>query len=68
MSSNGNAEPDVDFERDVPTTKADVDALERARQMRALPTAVYLEWLSRMPKTLLRKPDEPLFPDEPFEL
>jgi hypothetical protein len=39
---------DVDFERDLPTTAADVEALERARRHPSLPTDAYLRWLTLM--------------------
>jgi hypothetical protein len=40
--------PDVDFERDLPLTAADLEALARARQLRPLPTVEYLQWLTLM--------------------
>lgn len=59
---------DVDFERDVPTTTEDIAALERARDLKPLPTEAYLEWLSRMPKTPARPHDLNTDDDEPFTL
>ncbi len=44
--------PDVDFERDLPLTAADLEALARARQLRPLTTEAYLAWL-----TLMWRPD-----------
>jgi hypothetical protein len=60
--------PDVDFERDMPLTDADLEALDRARRLRPLPTMAYLEWL-----TLLSKHHRPhrvlnTDADEPFTL
>jgi hypothetical protein len=59
---------DVDFERDLPTTAADLEALARARNLRPLATDKYLEWLTLMAATTepVRRlnTDE----DEPFEL
>jgi hypothetical protein len=66
MPSNGK--PDVDFERDVPTTAADIAALERARQLKSLSTEAYLEWLSRMPKIAVRPWSLNTPDDETFEL
>lgn len=39
---------DVDFERDMPLTAEDIEALARARQLPPLPTKAYLEWLTLM--------------------
>jgi hypothetical protein len=72
MSSKktGVADPfDVDFERDMPLTAADIEALARARNLRPLPTDVYLNWLTSMIRTY----DEPPHrnntdADEPFTL
>ena len=66
MSSPKNLE--VDFERDMPLTSADLEALARARNLPPLPTDTYLEWL-----TLMWRPDgEPHRlnspSDEPFTL
>jgi hypothetical protein len=60
--------PDVDLERDLPLTVADFDALERARQLRPLPTADYLRWLTLMSATI--EPEHRLNTDEdePFSL
>jgi hypothetical protein len=58
---------DVDFERDMPLTKADIEALDRARQLPPLPTNDYLDWL-----TLMWRPDHErrlnTDTDEPFTL
>jgi hypothetical protein len=35
----------VDFERDVPTTSADLEALARARQLRPLSADEYQQWV-----------------------
>lgn len=66
MSSEEKA--DVDFERDMPLTAADLEALALARKLPPLPTGMYLEWLA-----LLWRPDgEPrrlnTDADEPFTL
>lgn len=59
---------DVDFERDLPTTAADLEALARARNLRPLATDAYLDWLTLMAATT--KPIRRLNTDEdePFEL
>lgn len=59
---------DVDFERDMPTTAADLEALARARNLRPLTTEAYLDWLTLMSAT--SKPVHRLNTndDEPFEL
>lgn len=65
MSSN--AKPEVDFERDMPLTAADLEALARARQLRPMATQAYLDWL-----TLMWRPDRErrlnTDADEPFTL
>ena len=64
MSSPGMF--DLDFERDMPLTAADLEALARSRQLRPLPTEAYLEWL-----TLMWRKDpsrEIVIFDEPFTL
>jgi hypothetical protein len=66
MSSEEKA--DVDFERDMPLTAADLEALALARQLPPLPTDTYLEWLA----LLWRRDGEPrrlnTDADEPFTL
>ena len=59
---------DVDFERDMPTTAADLEALARARHHRPLANEAYLDWLTLMSAT--SKPAHRLNTDddEPFEL
>lgn len=59
---------DVDFERDMPLTAADLEALERARQLRPLATDVYLDWLTLMSKESRPAPRLNSDSDEPFEL
>ena len=59
---------DLDLERDMPLTSADIEALARSRQLRPLATDVYLDWL-----TLMSKGSRPVRrlntdSDEPFEL
>jgi len=58
---------EVDFERDMPLTAEDIEALARSRQLRPLPTDVYLAWL-----TLMWRPDGEHHlntdADEPFTL
>ena len=57
--------PDVDFERDLPLTAADLEALARARNLRPLATDDYLQWLTLMwraegePRRLNTDADEP---------
>lgn len=59
--------PDVDFVRDVPTTAEDIAALERARDMPALPSAVYFAWLEQL--TSARRPQARISSEsEPFTL
>lgn len=60
--------PDVDFERDMPLTAADLEALARARNLRPLPTDAYLEWLTLM--SVSARPERRLNTDddEPFAL
>ena len=58
---------DVDFDRDMPLTAADLEALARARNLRPLTTESYLEWLSLMrvsPASRETNSDS----DAPFEL
>lgn len=59
---------DVDFERDMPLTAADLEALARSRNRRPLSTKAYLDWLTLMSAT--SKPVHRLNTDsdEPFEL
>ncbi len=60
---------DVDFGRDVPTTAADVEALLKARQLRPLTFAQYVEWVTsivgdKRPASRETNRDT----DKPFEL
>jgi hypothetical protein len=55
----------LDFERDMPLTSADLEALARARQLRPLQTDAYLDWLTLMWRKDQR---EPVAFDEPFTL
>ena len=58
---------DLDLERDMPLTAADIEALARARQLRPLSTVAYLEWLTLMwRKDTLRELNSDS--DEPFTL
>jgi hypothetical protein len=59
--------PEIDLERDMPLTSADLEALARARVPRELPTDEYLHWLSLMSRTglVLEKHSHS---DEPFTL
>lgn len=67
MSSNATQNTDLDFDRDLPTTAADIEALDRARNLAKLPDDVYLEWLELMSRNAPpRERDE--FPSEPFVL
>ncbi|HYC87953.1 MAG TPA: hypothetical protein VEO54_01980 [Thermoanaerobaculia bacterium] len=58
---------DVDFERDMPLTAEDLEALARARKLPPLTTEAYLDWL-----TLMWRPDGErrlnTDADEPFTL
>lgn len=67
MSSKPTATADLDFDRDLPTTAADVEALARARHLRKLPDDVYLEWLESMSRHSSPR-DHAAYPDEPFTL
>lgn len=56
----------LDLERDMPLTAADIEALDRARQLRPLSTEAYLEWLTLMWR---KDPSREIVPfDEPFTL
>jgi hypothetical protein len=57
----------LDFQRDVPTTAADIAALDRARDYNYMPSETYLAWLTRMSAT---NPPTREIPEhhEPFEL
>jgi hypothetical protein len=59
---------DVDLERDMPLTLADIDALERGRRLRPLPTADYLRWLTLMSTTIEAEHRLNTDEDEPFTL
>jgi hypothetical protein len=60
---------DVDFERDMPLTAADIEALARARFLRPLPTDEYLQWLSLMRQPHGQPPHrDNTDADEPFTL
>lgn len=70
MSSNEKkAEPfDLAWERDVPTTAADVEALWKARRLKPMAADEYQHWVDLIfagrPRTRSRNSAE----DEPFEL
>ncbi len=56
----------LDFDRDMPLTSEDLEALAGSRQLGPLPTDAYLEWL-----TLMWRKDpsrEIVIFDEPFTL
>ncbi len=57
---------DLDFERDMPLTAADLVALARARHLRPLKTEVYLDWLTLMWRRDQSRDTLPF--DEPFTL
>jgi hypothetical protein len=59
---------DVDFERDMPLTPADLEALARSRDLRPLSTQAYLDWLTLMSATSKPVPRLNTDSDEPFEL
>jgi hypothetical protein len=60
--------PDVDLDRDLPLTEADIEALAQARQLRPLATTAYLEWLTSMSTTVKVERRLNTDADEPFEL
>jgi hypothetical protein len=68
MTSTPQAtDDDFDLERDLPVTAADIEALDRARNIPPLGFEKYLQWLSEV--TIA--PDGPRrasWPDSPFEL
>jgi hypothetical protein len=64
--SSPNPFEGLDFERDMPLTSADLEALARARQLRPLRTDAYLEWLTLMWRKDQKR--EPVAFDEPFTL
>jgi hypothetical protein len=59
---------DVDFERDLPTTPADIEALARARQLPPMSTVDYLAWLTLMTSGERPVPRLNTDDDEPFTL
>jgi len=59
---------DIDLERDMPLTAADLEALARARQLRPLPTMAYLEWLTLLSKAHPSQHELNTDSDEPFTL
>ncbi|HEV7921848.1 MAG TPA: hypothetical protein VGR02_13750 [Thermoanaerobaculia bacterium] len=66
MSSKATA-LDVDFERDLPTTQADSDALWRARQLAPLSPEAYQKWTELFAQEASwRRHNVP--EDEPFTL
>lgn len=65
---NATPSPDLDFDRDLPTTAADVEALDRARNLRKLPDEVYLEWLELLSRNAPPRERDDAFPSEPFVL
>ncbi|MDQ3282886.1 MAG: hypothetical protein M3Q69_15905 [Acidobacteriota bacterium] len=64
----GTDSSDVDFERDMPLTSADIEALARARKLRPLPTTEYLDWLTLMTENGVARRETNSDSDEPFEL
>ena len=52
----------------MPLTAADLEALARARQLRPLPTAAYLEWLTAMWRPDMEPHRINTEADEPFTL
>lgn len=51
MSSKKNADPfDLDLERDMPLTAADLEALDRARVLRPLSAEDYQRWVDLIEK------------------
>ena len=66
MSSKKKAD-DVDFEKDMPLTAADLEALARARKLRPMTTESYLAWLTLMRVRPARRGTN-FASDGPFEL
>ncbi len=71
MSSkkNGTDWFDLDLERDMPLTSADLEALARSRQLRPLTAEDYQRWVDLV--TAGQPPRDPRLntdSDEPFEL
>lgn len=71
MSSKKNATDwfDLDLERDMPLTAADLEAMARSRQLRPLTAARYQRWVDLI--TAGQPPRDPRLntdADEPFEL
>ncbi|HEX8252652.1 MAG TPA: hypothetical protein VF846_05865 [Thermoanaerobaculia bacterium] len=59
---------EIDFERDMPLTAADIEALARARDLRPMPTSAYLDWLTLMSANAPARRETNSDADEPFEL
>lgn len=60
---------DVDFERDMPLTAADIEALDRARNLRPLSAEDYQRWHDLMIKCHGQPPHrDNTDADEPFTL
>ncbi len=72
MSSKKNdADPfaGLDFERDMPLTSADLEALARARQLKPLSAEEYQRWVDLIEKYHgARERDGNSITDEPFTL
>lgn len=72
MSSKKNAAADpfdVDFERDMPLTAADIEALDRARNLRPLSAEDYQRWHDLLIKHHGQPPHrDNTDADEPFTL
>jgi hypothetical protein len=71
MSSKKTADDwfDLDLERDMPLTAADLEALARARNLRPLTAEAYQRWVDLV--TAGQPPRDPRLnndSDEPFEL
>ena len=69
MNSKDSADM-LDFDRDVPATHEDIQALRRVRLMSAMDTKTYLRFLESMPQTPLSTLRAKRGPQgtEPFEL
>lgn len=59
---------DLDLERDIPTTEADIAALERARTLRPLSPDEYQRWANLIEKHHPQPHRNNSDADEPFEL
>lgn len=59
---------DIDLERDMPLTEADLDALDRARELTPLSWEEYQRWVDLVEKHHGTRPRIPPYSSEPFTL